>query len=183
MLGRVLGVDPVRLPSSRVSVEGVAEPEVEPEGEAPVPVSIWHFPKVISRPFALTLTIGAARTVGQEYGVLSLADAKPGADHRFAEILAVAWAARAAVNDVVVLPEGLLGLSSHTHAVILDQAAPLREEAEYERILGAPVAWVVPVTAREASWIEARTAAEFDRAMRAQDVPPYVDRPAGTTTL
>lgn len=175
MLGRVLGTEPVALPFSRV-VTG------EPSDET-APVSVWHYPKVVGRPFALTLTTGAAADVAQEYAALSLADARPGSDHRFAELLAVAWQARASVHDVFPLPEGLLGLSSHTHAVVLDRASPLREEAEYERILGVPVAWVVPVTAREAEWIGGRTASAFDLAMREQRVAPYVDRPAGQTEL
>jgi len=179
MLGRVLGVEPVALPSSRVT------PDVpsDAEGELATGVSVWHYPKVVGRRFALTLTIGASGEVAQEYAALSLADAKPGADHRFADLLAVAWQARAVVHDVLTLPEGLLGLSSHTHAVVLDSAAPLREEAEFVRIVGAPLAWVVPITAREADWIGEHSAGSFDRAMRAQGVEPFVDRPAGTTNL
>ncbi|MEO0603914.1 MAG: hypothetical protein AAF211_20930, partial [Myxococcota bacterium] len=91
-------------------------PIEEGDGAGEAPLSVWHYPKVVGRPFALTLTIGASSEVAQEYATLSLADAKPGADHRFAELLGVAWAERAVVHDVFTLPEGLLGLSSHTHA-------------------------------------------------------------------
>ncbi|MEN0065454.1 MAG: hypothetical protein AAGA48_25130 [Myxococcota bacterium] len=184
MLGRVLSVEPVALPSSRVAASPPAGTQDGVEAADPPPaVSVVHYPKVSGRPFAITLTIGASSAVAQEYGAVSLADAQPGADHRFAELVAVAWEARAAVGDVVALPEGLLGRSSHTHAVVLDQGSVLREEAEYVRILGAPIAWVVPVTSREAEWIASHSAAAFDRAMREQGVEPYVDRPAGTTQL
>ncbi len=86
-------------------------------------------------------------------------------------------------GDCATLPEGTLGRSSHTRALVVDGAWPLTDQAEYARILGGALHLVVPVTLREATWIEANGAAAYVEAMQEQGVSPFADRAPGETDL
>lgn len=157
MLGRVLAVEPAML-----------------GGEGGF--RIWHYPKAIPRPFAASFWLGEGCT----RLALSLADAK-GPDHPARPLL---QATRAAPRgDLVALPEGCLGRSSHRHAIVVGCEGFLLDYRDYERIAGTPIDLVVPVTTREATWIQTHGAAAFAELMREQEVGAALDRVPGTTEL
>lgn len=166
--------------------------------ESPTVVAV---PKSGDRPFAVTLTIGLGDASGRELVAVSLADPRDPRNDRIAWMLAAVAAAGTGRGSVVALPEGCLGRSSHTHAVVCAAAhgeppgrLPVpsdgdrypfsaRDVASYEDILGATLDLVVPVTAREAAWIEAHGLDAYVEAQRAQGIAPYADRAAGETAL
>lgn len=158
---------------------GAGQPSADPQPT----FGIWHAPKVSLRPFAVTWTVGLAEAQGRELIGLTLADSTGRGPDRFAALLAAVAAAGTGAGETLVLPEGTLGRSSHTRALVVAGAWPLTDEAEYARILGAPLHLVVPVTAREAAWIEAHSAQAYVDAMKAQEIAPWADRAPGEARL
>ncbi len=197
MIGRGLGVSPVRLspapgppgpgaraPDTTTAGAGPTKASPEPEpGEASPDFGIWHAPKAALRPFAVTWTVGLSGSQDRELIALTLADSSSPEQDRFAGLLAAVAAAGSGAGPPIVLPEGTLGRSSHTRALVVPGAWPLRDEDEYARILGAPLQLVIPVTTREAAWIEARGPDAYIEAMKAQQVSPWADRVPGETEL
>ena len=144
--------------------------------------TVWHFPKVVARPFAVTVTCGRSTAGQPELLALSLADARGEVGARLARLLGTVADAEPGAEPLA-LPEGCLGRSSHRFAITCPVARSLRDHGEYERILGAPLRLVVPVTQREASWIEGHGQEAYADAMAEQGVQPYADRAPGETQL
>ncbi|MBX2798483.1 MAG: hypothetical protein KTR31_12455 [Myxococcales bacterium] len=167
MLGRVLGAEAVQLRHPSLS------------GEADF--QVWHARKASGRPFAVTWTVGLAEAQQRELVALTLADTHTPSQDRMAGLLAAV--AEADVAELVALPEGCLGRSSHTFAVVGPEVWALYDHAEYERILGASMQLVVPVTPREAEWVRAQGAQAYLAAMREQQVGPWADRAPGEVQL
>ncbi len=150
-------------------------------------MQIWHFPKGGKHPaFAVTMTIGTVSEQPREWFVCTLADSDEEKADIWAWILAhvATRDPRPQVGDVVALPEGVLGRSSHRH-VLLTPALSLstRELPDYESVLEAKLVQLVTVTDREAAWIADHSAEEFLEAMLEQRVAPLADRRAGDTRL
>lgn len=156
MLGRVLSHPPVSI--------------------ADAPTRVWHYRKVSPRLYAVSVALGD--DVGRM--ALSLADAT-GTTHPSAGLLHATMHAER--GDLVALPEGCLGRSSHRYAIVTHAEGFLLEVADYERILGMDLELVIPVTTREARWIDANGVEAFAQRMREQEVSPYLDRIPGTTEL
>ncbi len=144
---------------------------------------LWHFPKVTGRPMAVTLSVGLQESQGRELVALSLADAPSAQAFPIATLLQAVAEANPARGGLVELPPGCLGRSSHTWAVLGTPGPDLAEHQEYERILGSRLDLVVPVTGREASWIEAHGGERYREAMVEQGVGPWADRTPGETVL
>lgn len=171
LVGRMFGAEPVV----------VRHPSM---GE--LPFDVVHYPKstggLAPRSHAVTMTLGLGESQGRELFVLTLADVREPQNDR------IAWLVASAVDlspgAVGVLPAGCLGRSSHTHVLVTEPwGFPVRDRPEQERIIGARLELVVPITAREADFVESRGSAGFVEAMRAQGVLPLADRPAGETRL
>src|SRR5688500_11288877 len=163
MIGRALGAEPMVLIRA---------------GERPY--DAVHYAKTVTRPFAVTMTVGLAELEGRELVALTLADARGPEDDRFARMLGAS--ASTAQGGVARLPDGLLGRSAHA-AALVTAAWPIPELPEHERIVGGRLDLVVPITPREADWIARHGADAFVARMKAQGVAPYADRPAGETRL
>ena len=140
----------------------------------PPEAQVWHLPKVLGRPFAVSLTLGGT---DRQCVALTLADRPRGIGGLLAAV------ADTPVGATVALPPQCLGRSSHTWALVTHPAWPLPDVAEHERILGTPLHLIVPITDREARWIEDHGSEAFVAAMQAQSVDPYADRPPGQTAL
>jgi hypothetical protein len=181
LLGRHFGVAPIRL----AQPTAVGDPS---DDSAPVPpCHVFHFPKsgggVRPRSFAVTLTLGLAEAQGRELVAVTLADARDPSRDRFAAMLSAIAEVAPSRGQVVALPAGCLGRSSHV-AVVVTEPWPLAGALpDYERAIGARLDLCVPVTQREADWIAARSADPFLAAMRDQGVAPLADRPPGETRL
>lgn len=176
MVGRVLGTEAIELGGVPAGAE----------------FGVWHFRKVVARPFAVTITVGLAASdvgepgrVGQGHELigLTLADVKAPASAPVARALVAVASQDLALGAVAPLPEGTFGRSSHTWVLRTELGDHIRDHAEYERILGGRLDLIVPVTEREARWIEAHGADAYVRAMREQGVRPYADRAPGETRL
>lgn len=168
LVGRAFGTEPVV----------VSHPEVQrPE------LTVVRLRKTATRPYAITVTIGLAPSVGREWLALTETDGRDPVDRdRFAWLVgAVAGGAR---GGAIPLPAGCLGRSSHTNAVVGDPwPMPPLDRPEYERIVGGRFELVVPITDREASYVADRGADALLDAMRAQGVAPFADRTPGGTVL
>lgn len=178
LAGRMFGVEPVVVHHPRLTASAF---------------DVVHFRKPSSvlspsatRGFAVTATIGLTEGTGRELVALTLADARDPAADRIAWLLGAVAAVSPAVarGARVALPEGCLGRSSHTSAVVAEPWPFAPQDLEsYGSILGGRLDLVVPVTAREAAFCEQRGVEAMTAAMRAQSVMPYADRPAGETSL
>jgi hypothetical protein len=172
LVGRMFGAEPVV----------VRHPKIP----ADLAVDFVHYPKsgggLAPRGFAVTLSIGAAEDQGRELLAATLADARDPQDDRIAWLLASAREVQP--GGVAELPAGCLGRSSHTHVIVTEPwVLSERDRPDYERIVGARLDLVVPITAREAEFVAARGVEAYVAAMREQGVQPYADRPAGETRL
>lgn len=171
LAGRIWAVEPVR----------VSHPDL-PADRA---YGLAHFPKPhgtrAPRSYAITTTLGLG---DRELVALTLADAREPDRDRTALLLGRVAESGRARGAVVALPEGTLGRSAHQAALIAAPwPLPPLELPEIERILGARLDLVVPITAREAAWIEAHTADAFTDTMRDQGVAPLADRAPGQVEL
>ena len=148
---------------------------------------VWHYRKAGARHprgYAASLTVGLSEAQQRELIALTLADSRDPGDDRIAALVAAVAATGAGRGEVVSLPDGTLGRGSHTMALLTAPwPLPERDLPEYERVLGARLDLVVPVTAREARWIAEHGAEAFVTAMRDQQVAPWADRPPGQTAL
>lgn len=172
LMGRVFGAEPI----------GVRHPSMP----ADPGFVVVHYPKsgagLTPRAHAVTLTLGLGETFGWEHVALTLADVRDPQNDRFAWMLAATG--EVPPGTVAALPEGCLGRSSHTHVLVTEPWSFLpRDRADHERIVGARLDLVLPITAREADFADAHGAAALVAAMRAQGVSPCADRPAGETVL
>lgn len=159
-------------------------PSRHPSAPAREEVDVVHFPPTSRRSIALTCTIGLGANQGRELLAVTLGAPRDPEQDRIAWLLAGVASANPPLHGVVPLPDGCLGRSSHTHALVAEPwPLPDLDRPEYERILGARLDLVVPVTAREAAWLGERGGPAFIRRMQAQGIAPHADRPAGTTDL
>ena len=147
---------------------------------------VWHYPKGGKHgDFAITMTVGSVAPGGCEYLVCTLADAS-GDESPWAGVLAHVRTLDPAprVGDVVSLPEGSLGRSSHRR-VLLARPRSLRqaELSDYEAVLESTLVELITVTDREAEWIGEHGAAAFLERMEDQGVRTLADRRPGDTRL
>jgi hypothetical protein len=173
LVGRAFGAEPVRVR--------------HPEAPAVSEVDVVHYPKAgasHTRSFAATLTLGLGEPSGRELLALTLADSRDPERDRVAWMLVGIAALGPARGAVVPLPAGCLGRSSHTHVVLTEAfVLPDRDRPDYERIVGARLDLCIPITRREAEWIEAHGVDAYLAAMKEQGVGAHADRPAGETQL
>jgi hypothetical protein len=172
LVGKMAGSEPVT----------VSHPSAPP-GEG---FDVVHFrkPTAASRPrsYAMTLTLGLGESQRRELIALTLADVREPAADRMAWLLRASTGLQA--GAVMALPEGCLGRSSHTHATCTEPWPMIpQDRADLEQLIGTRLEMIVPITAREAAFAEARGVAALLDAMKAQSVTPWADRPAGQTDL
>ncbi len=150
----------------------------------PEDLEVWHFAKSRGRDMAVTHTVGGGTMAGRELMVLTLADRREDQGDRITGLLASVANAATGLGSITELPDGCLGRSSHRHAAVTTPW-PLREPdlRDYERILGASLHLVVPLTEREAAWTHDAGVDALVAAMSEQQVAPWADRAPGQTTL
>jgi len=150
-------------------------------------LQIFHFPKGGKhRSFAVTMTIGPVAEHKRELFVCTLADSADDTANPWARILAhvASTEPEPQVGEVIALPDGALGRSSHRHVLLApSQSLSARELPDYESVLETPLIQLVTLTDREAEWIGERGADAFLEVMAEQKVTAFADRRPGDTRL
>jgi hypothetical protein len=190
-LRHLLATDPAERRAGLAGLVGKmvgSEPVTVSHPAAPVDetFAVVHFrkPSAGSRPrsHAMTMTLGLAESQRRELLVLTLADVRDPLSERTAWLLSASTQLQP--GEVAPLPEGCLGRSSHVH-VMCTEPWPLipQDRLDIEQLIGARLDLLVPLTAREAAFAQARGSAALVELIKAQSVAPWADRPAGQTEL
>ena len=156
----------------------------DPEG---LDFEVWHFPMGGKHAdFAVTMRVGLVQEGGRELFVCTLADETDDTASPWAQILAHVRTRDPvpAVGEVVRLPDGALGRSSHRQVLLAPpQSLRLAELPDYEAVLESSLVELVTVTDREAAWIAEHSGDALISLMKEQGVRAMADRRAGDTRL